>query len=111
MEDTDWRPSPCSSCGKMRDATRNPVCKNKDCDMYENNKTRMMKPKEEKRYILIREGESPIILSGQDELIKSFNSNQNTDGDQYFELGPEVEVKVSISVKTKGAVYRGSDES
>lgn len=79
--------------------------------MNKHSKTRMMKPKEEKRYILIREGETPIILNGQDELIKSFNNNQSTDGDQYFELGPEVEVKVSVSVKQKGAVYRGSDES
>lgn len=60
-----------------------------------------MKPKEEKRYILIREGESPIILSGQDELIKSFNSNLKSDNDHYYELGPEVEVQVSVLVKTK----------
>lgn len=75
-------------------------------------KTRMMKPKtEEKRYVLIRKGNPPIILNGQDELIDSFNSNLNSNGAQYYELGPEVEVKVSISVKSKGAVYRGSDES
>ena len=78
-------------------------------EMNKHSKTRMMKPKEEKRYILLREGESPIILNGEDELIKSFNSNLKSDNDHYYELGPEVEV--SVSVKTKGAVYRGSDES
>ena len=80
-------------------------------EMNKHSKTRMMKPKEEKRYILIREREweSPIILSGQDELIKSFNSNLKSDNDHYYELGPEVEVRVSVSVKTKGTVYRDAD--
>lgn len=78
--------------------------------MNKHSKTRMMKPKTvEKQYVLIREGESPIILNGQDELIKSFNSNLKSDKDQYYELGPEVEVKVSVSVKSKGTVYRDAD--
>jgi hypothetical protein len=73
-------------------------------------KTRMMGPKtEEKRYILIREGTSPVILNGQDELIKSFNSKLKSDKDQYYELGPEVEVQVSVSVKSKGAAYRDTN--
>lgn len=73
----------------------------------EKDETRTFKKPEEKRYVLIREGNAPIILEGRDELIKSFNSNLKSDEDQYYELGPEVELKVSISVKSKETVYRG----
>lgn len=31
MEDTDWRPSPCPTCGEWRAAARHPVCTNKNC--------------------------------------------------------------------------------
>lgn len=31
MEDTDWRPSPCPICGKMREAARVPFCKTPGC--------------------------------------------------------------------------------
>lgn len=33
MEDTDWRPSPCPECGRMREAARNPGCLNPNCSM------------------------------------------------------------------------------
>ena len=32
MEDTDWRPSPCPACGITREARRNPICLNPECD-------------------------------------------------------------------------------
>lgn len=28
MRDTDWRPSPCPTCGRMRHAAEHPVCDN-----------------------------------------------------------------------------------
>lgn len=34
MEDTDWRPSPCPGCGVTREAARQPVCENKNCEFY-----------------------------------------------------------------------------
>lgn len=30
MRDTDWRPSPCPKCGKLREASEFPICE--DCD-------------------------------------------------------------------------------
>lgn len=31
MQDTDWRPSPCPTCGEMREAAEHPVCENSSC--------------------------------------------------------------------------------
>jgi len=66
-------------------------------------------PKEEKRYICIRQGsgQAPIILENQEALAKSFNSNLRTDADRYYELGPEVVVKTTVQVINAGPVYRG----
>lgn len=33
MEDTDWRPSACPNCGRLRHAARRPVCTNPACSM------------------------------------------------------------------------------
>ena len=31
IEDTDWRPSACPFCGRLRVAARDPRCQNRDC--------------------------------------------------------------------------------
>ena len=38
MEDTDWRPSACPNCGRLRAARRNPICDNQSCSAYTNTK-------------------------------------------------------------------------
>ena len=108
MEDTDWRPSLCLACGEMIDAARNPICEREGCDMDKHRKTRMMKPKEDKQYVVIKDGHPVSIISHEELLEKSRHLSKCT---RYFELGPEVEVQVSVSIKPKGAVYRGSYES
>ena len=54
MEDTDWRPSRCPLCGKMREARRTPVCNNPECTVYVDMSStrRIGKPQPVEFYIL-----------------------------------------------------------
>ena len=112
MEDTDWRPSACPDCGKMRNAERHPVCTNTECVSYargEHNRkeTRMFKPKEEKRYVWIRANFNDATIISDPVAVwqdPSFDRNK----DRIYELGAEVEVMVTVNVKHK-PVYRSYD--
>lgn len=113
MEDTDWRPSPCPRCGVVREAARNPVCENTNCGFYhlnvksyhqaENERT-MITPKEHKRYVWLRaDGEAKIVDTDIVELWQSPSFDREKD--RIYELGAEVEIKVTVAVKNK-TVYR-----
>lgn len=103
MEDTDWRPSPCPLCGEMREARRTPVCQNPKCDCYVN-MDRTMTQNTSKRYVWIRaDGEAKIIDTDIVELWQSTSFDKKED--RIYELGPEVEIKVTVAVKNK-TVYR-----
>ena len=113
MEDTDWRPSPCPGCGEMREAARHPVCKNTNCEFYHLNvksyhqaeNERTMTQNTSKRYVWIRaDGEAKIIDTDIVELWQDpcFSKKE----DRIYELGAEVEIKVTVAVKNK-PVYRG----
>ena len=113
MEDTDWRPSPCPGCGVMRDAARHPVCENTNCEFYHSNvksyhqakNERTMTPKEPKRYVWIRaDGEAKIIDTDIVELWQGPYFDKEKD--RIYELGNEVEIKVTVAVKNK-TLYRG----
>jgi len=69
--------------------------------MKEEDKTRGINANQEKRYVLIRgeqDDSQPIILNGQKELVKSFNSSSKSDSDRYYELGPEVRLKTTVEI-------------
>lgn len=94
MEDTDWRPSPCPKCGVMREAARNPVCPNYACGVT-------LPPK---RYVWIRaDGEAKVIDTDIVELWQGPYFDREKD--RIYELGAEVEIKVTVAVKNK-PVYR-----
>ena len=80
---------------------------------YVSETTRGINLNEQKRYVLIRENSDhpPVILNGQEELIKSFNSNLRTDSDRYYEIGSEVKVKTTIEVTPSKPVYRSGPGS
>ncbi len=100
MEDTDWRPSPCPKCGVMREAARHPVCKNTNCEFYPS-----MTINTSKRYVWIRaDGEAKIIDTDIVELWQGPYFDREKD--RIYELGNEVEIKVTVAVKNK-TVYRG----
>ena len=104
MEDTDWRPSSCPVCGHYRAAARNPVCTNLKCVTHPMEKTTMIK-KEPQRYVWIRDdGEAKIIDTDIVELWQGPYFDR--DKDRIYELGAEVEVKVTVEVKNKKPVYR-----
>ena len=103
MEDTDWRPSPCPECGVMREAARNPVCRNVACDNLFGNE-RTMTPNTSKRYVWIRaDGEAKIVDTDIVELWQGPYFDKEKD--RIYELGNEVEIKVTVEVKNK-TVYR-----
>lgn len=104
----------CTTCGKsdwcasydkfeqnepLKDCTGTYKKEKKDMDRTFNS------TKTQKQYVCIRSEHPPILLEGEDALIDSFNSNLRTDTDRYYELGAEVEIKVTVSVKNK-PVYR-----
>lgn len=62
--------------------------------------------KEPKKYIWMREDNSVVLISDPISLWQDPNYKQNKD--RIFELGPEVEVEVKISIKNKGTVYRNN---
>ena len=105
MEDTDWRPSPCPQCGKLRDAAKTPVCRNVACDCYVN-ASRTFTPNETKRYVVMRSGLPPQIVTGKDELIQA--ARGAGEKDRIYELGAEVEIKVTVAVKNKPVYREGS---
>jgi hypothetical protein len=103
MEDTDWRPSACPLCEKTREAARTPVCRNPKCDLYVG-EARMTTSKENKRYVWIRaDGEAKIIDTDIVELWQGPYFDREKD--RIYELGAEVEIKVSVAVKNQ-TVYR-----
>lgn len=103
MEDTDWRPSACPVCGFSRSAARHPVCNNPHCAAFEGNE-RTMTLKEHKRYVWIRaDGEAKIVDTDIVELWQGPYFDK--DKDRIYELGTEVEIKVTVAVKNK-PVYR-----
>lgn len=63
MEDTDWRCSPCPSCGEIREAAKDPVCLNSVCTLYklskENVVDKLSKPKTPKVFSTIQMYQSP----------------------------------------------------
>lgn len=65
----------------------------------------MLTDKEQKRYVFIKPDDSALIIKGQENLISYFYDSGSASG-RYYELGPEIEVKVSVSVKNK-TVTRG----
>lgn len=111
MEDTDWRPSACPSCGRLRNAARYPVCENKECRDYGlytgvglDKVERTMTPNTSKRYVWIRaDGEAKIIDTDIVELWQGPYFDREKD--RIYELGAEVEIKVTVAVKNK-TVYR-----
>ena len=85
-------------CG--RESDEYDACPNEDC--YK--RTRTMTPKEHKRYVWIRaDGEAKIIDTDIVELWQGPYFDK--DKDRIYELGAEVEIKVTVSVKNK-TVYR-----
>jgi hypothetical protein len=113
MEDTDWRPSSCPECGKLREAARYPVCENKNCRDFgrggidKNQKERTMINKEPKRYLWVRKDWTMSIIEDPVALLDPTQySNFDKENDHIYEIGPEVEVKVSVEVKNKKPVYR-----
>lgn len=108
MEDTDWRPSPCPECGAMREAARYPRCDNHRCSEYgrggPDKVERTMTPNTSKRYVWIRaDGEAKIVDTDIVELWQGPYFDREKD--RIYELGAEVEIKVTVAVKNK-TVYR-----
>ena len=105
MEDTDWRPSPCPQCGKLREAAKTPVCENPLCGLAVSQQ-RTLKPQEqnEKRYVVCLNGSAPYIVTGKEELIQA--TRAGGEGDTYYELGPEVKIETTVKVVNTKPVYR-----
>lgn len=107
MEDTDWRPSACPECGRLRNAARYPVCDNYLCSEYgrggPDKVERTMTSKENKRYVWIRENGDATTTSDPVKVWQDPNFDRVKD--RIFQLGAEVEVQVTVQVKNK-TVYR-----
>jgi len=112
MEDTDWRPSACPECGRLRNAARYPVCENKQCrdfgrggpDRKPQEETNMSRP----RYLWIRPNsvESPMLII--DDPVSIFRGNQFDESvDKLYQIGPEVKLKVVLEPQPS---YRLSEE-
>ena len=96
MQDTDWRPTPCPLCGKMREAARTPLCSNVSCDCYVERPRTM---RTEQKYVWrkrLSASEENFIVSDLSLLFK--NPDFDADNDQIFELGREVKLKMDIVV-------------
>ena len=107
MEDTDWRPSPCPVCGEMREAARNPVCRNPDCSEDVAKRHLKTMKTEPKRYVWIRaDGEAKIIDTDIVELWQGPYFDREKD--RIYELGAEVEIRVTVNVKNKTVYREGS---
>jgi hypothetical protein len=107
MEDTDWRPSACPECGRLRNADRHPVCENKECRDYgrggpDKVERTMITPKEKKSYVWVRKDWTISIIEDPAALLDSTQySNFDPENDRIYELGAEVEIKVTVAVKNK----------
>ncbi len=99
MKDTDWRPSPCPDCGKMRNAERHPVCTNTECVSYalgEHNRkgTRSMATK--RYYIWSKQGHALVMVNDLEWLYR--NPEFDSKADKIYELGPEVKIEMVVKV-------------
>lgn len=101
MEDTDWRPSACPSCGKLRNAARYPVCENRECRDYgrggPDKVERTMTMKTKARYLWVRPNsvESPLVFV--DDPMELFRGSQFDESvDKLYLIGNEVKFKVSL---------------
>jgi hypothetical protein len=92
MRDTDWRPSPCPACGEMREAARNPVCRNVDC-VNDVAKSRTFTAP---RYLWLREGKLLAMIDDPMEVYRQ--ADFNPDIDKFYQIGSEVKFKVSMEV-------------
>ena len=100
MIDTDWRPSPCPDCGEYRAAAKNPVCDNPNCSKSKG--TRSMKT--EQKYLWVKVGHPPTFVTDLDELYK--NRVFDPKEDKLYELGPELQLEVTVKVILKNPVFR-----
>jgi hypothetical protein len=106
MEDTDWRPSACPKCGRLRNADRHPVCENIECRDYgrggpDRKETRTMKTETKNmrpgQYLWVRpnSAESPLVLI--DDPMKLFRGSQFDESvDKLYQIGNEVKFKVNL---------------
>ena len=98
MEDTDWRPSPCPRCNRMREARPYPVCDNKQCLCYnlvgDVSQLQKEKPMILKRYVWMKRGKNSIIITD----LKALYNNLEYDPaqDTIYELGPEIKIQMQI---------------
>jgi len=75
------------------------------CDGYVNTEENMIK-QEPKRYLWVRKDWTMSIIEDPAALLDPTQySNFDAENDTIYEIGPEVEVKVSVEVKNK-TVYR-----
>lgn len=104
MEDTDWRPSPCPVCGEMREAARNPVCRNPDCseDVAKRNLGTMHTLKQ---YLWVKQDRAPVFVTDLVALYKDRDFDPAED--KIYEMGPEVKLELNVKVTTAKPVYRG----
>jgi hypothetical protein len=110
MEDTDWRPSRCPGCGKMRNAERYPVCTNTECDLYaltgpESKKARTMKT--EKHYVWSKLGHALVMVDDLEWLFK--NPEFDSKADKIYELGPEIKIEMVVKVIPTKPITRGHE--
>lgn len=108
MEDTDWRPSACPGCGWQRAAARYPVCVNIRCKEYgrggpDKVERTMITTNEQIKYVWVRSNGSIGLI---DDPVKVYHYDEfDKEGDKIYQLGSEVEVRVTVAVKNK-TVYR-----
>lgn len=105
MKDTDWRPSPCPSCGETRAAAKHPKCDNKHCDVgpFINSKQpRSMAT--ERHYIWSKQGHALVMLNDLQTLFK--NPEFDPDQDKIYELGPEVKLELTVKVSPAKPISR-----
>lgn len=109
MEDTDWRPSPCPECGQWRDAAKYPICMNKECKYFYykgdiNEKGQLMKST--MKYLWVKEGRAPMIVSDLIELYK--DRDFIPDQDKLYEIGHEIKLQVEVKAVSAHPVTRGA---
>lgn len=111
MEDTDWRPSPCPSCGHLRAAEAFPICRNKKCREYLGRTSQDMlnkrSMKSENLYLWVKQDRAPMFVSNLVELYK--DRDFNPDEDKIYEVGPEVKLELSVKITPAKPVTRWYD--
>jgi hypothetical protein len=106
MEDTDWRPSPCPLCGEMREAARNPVCRNVDC-VNDVAKRHLRTIKTEKHYIWSKLGHALVMVDDLEWLYR--NPEFDSKADKIYELGPEIKIEMVVKVIPAKPITRGHE--